>query len=97
MLCVLLETRIDNPSLFNKKLVAAYVLGYWVALDKFSRSFFRSLTLCQTALQTDVSLVMTVTAKAGTSEGKGTSLVYFWSGSLILMKMATNKERLCYL
>jgi hypothetical protein len=64
----LLEQEIDTQPI-QQKLVAAYVLGYWLPLDKFSRSF-RSLTLCQTALQTGCIISYDSYGEGGTSEGR---------------------------
>ena len=45
----LLEQRVDNTELFHQ-LVAAYLVGYWLPVDKFSRGFDQ-ITPCEDATQ----------------------------------------------
>ncbi|MFT4747950.1 MAG: hypothetical protein ACI8XG_002034 [Congregibacter sp.] len=45
----LLEQRVDNTELFNQ-LVAAYLVGYWLPVDKFSRGF-EQITACEDSTQ----------------------------------------------
>lgn len=64
----LLEQEIDGQDI-QQQLVAAYVLGYWLPLDKFSRSF-QSLNLCQTALETGCIVSFDTYGEGGKLEGR---------------------------
>jgi pimeloyl-ACP methyl ester carboxylesterase len=64
----LLEQRVDNTELYNQ-LVAAYLVGYWLPKDKFSRGF-EQITPCEEANQLGCIVSYDVYGKGGELDAK---------------------------
>lgn len=64
----LLEQRVDNTEL-SKQLVAAYLVGYWLPKDKFSRGF-EQIKLCEQANQLGCIVSYDVYGQGGELDAK---------------------------
>jgi len=64
----LLEQKVDNTALFDQ-LVAAYLVGYWLPKDKFSRGF-EQITPCETPKQLGCIVSYDVYGQAGELDAK---------------------------
>jgi hypothetical protein len=64
----LLEQKVDNTELF-KQLVAAYLVGYWIPQDKFSRGF-EQITPCEDAAQLGCIVSYDVYGQGGELDAK---------------------------
>ena len=64
----LLEQRVDNTQLFNQ-LVAAYLVGYWLPKDKFTRGF-EQIKPCEDTTQTGCIVSYDVYGQGGELDAK---------------------------